>query len=102
VTFGNFEEIDSASIILRPDGSVDEVIHYVYAVPSTAPPIKATENFHGRYVINANGLTEIHLPLSTDPDATVGFLQPDQSLPLFRSWTKAGASFGGNFLYLKR
>ena len=47
-------------------------------------------------------MQEVHLPLPGDPDAVVGYVQPDQSLPVFRSWTRASASFGGNFLYLKR
>lgn len=99
---GNFVEIDSATVDLRTDGTVQEGIWYVYAVPSTGTQTKATESFHGRWLVNASGLTEIHLPLPGGPDATVGSEQPGQQLPLFRSWTRAGASFGGNFLYLKR
>lgn len=98
---GNYVKIDSAKVELRADGSVQESIWYVYAVPSTAAQVKTSESFQGRYVTVGNN-TEIHLPLATDSDATVGYLQADQSLPLFRAWTRAGASFGGNFLYLKR
>jgi hypothetical protein len=98
---GNYVQIDSATVELRADGSVRESVWYQYVLRGSAAITKTAEVFQGRWVLR-DGWEEVHLPLGTNPDALVGFVQPDQSLPLLRTWTRSGVTFGGNFLYLKR
>jgi hypothetical protein len=93
--------IPRASIILHPNGTVEERMEYVITHATNSTRIAATDTTFGHYV-RSNGVIDIRLPNATGSEVYAGSGQVDAGqLLLSRSWMKDGITVSAEIAYFR-
>jgi hypothetical protein len=93
--------IPRASVLLRSDGTVMEVMQYIITHQSNATRIEATDTTYGHY-IRTGSAVDVRLPDANGNEVYAGYGEAGgKALLLTRSWKKEGVTVVVNLAYYR-
>lgn len=93
--------IPRASVILRPDGTVQEIMQYLITHASNATRIAATDTTYGTY-LRTGSAYDVRMPDSNGNVVYAGYGEAGgTALLLTRSWKKEGVTVIVNIAYYR-